>query len=271
MVAVIGMPMLVSLRNSFWRWKLTSAASDIYFVGFRNYSEVLSDPQLWHAFSITIEYMVLAVSVEVFLGFVIAMLLNVRLRGIALLRAMIFLPMMISDVAGALSWRLLLDAHAGLLNYFIGRLGFPQLLWLGPSLALVSVVLVDIWQNTPFVTLVLLAGLQALPHALSEAARIDGATFWQELRYVILPFLKPFFLAAITFRAIFAMRVFAPVWVLTGGGPADQTMTMGLDIYRAAFRYYDIGVSAAISWVLVALTFGVALAFIRLLGREAMS
>ncbi len=176
---------------------------------------------------------------------------------------------MVAEVVAALSWQLVLNTEFGLLNYIVGLFGIPKQVWLGPNLALPSVLCVEIWEHTPFVALIVLAGLQTIPNELREAAEVDGASRFQRFAQVTLPLLMPIILLALVFRTMFSLRVFTPVWVLTAGGPADQTLVVGVDIYRTAFRYYDIGGAATLSIVLLVVTLVITIIYMRLLGGEA--
>jgi len=178
---------------------------------------------------------------------------------------------MVSQVVAALCWLLILDANGGLLNYIVMLFGFDKQVWLGQGWAMASIILVEVWQHTPFVTLIVLAGLQSLPKEVLEAASVDGASAWRQLWKVVLPLIKPIILVALVFRTMFALRVFTPVWVLTGGGPANSTLVAGVDIYRTAFRYHDFGMATALSWILIAVTTAITVFYMYVLRRESIT
>ncbi len=261
-------PMLSVLRISFHSWTLTRPDLGTPFVGLDNYARALGDPAILNSFKITTVFVVAAVALEAVFGLAVALLLNVDARGMGVIRALVLLPMMLPEVVVGLMWRLILDARYGILNYFLSVLGIPTQIWLGVDWALASVVTVEVWQNTPFVVLVLLAGLRAMPQEMFEAARIDGASWWSELRHVTLPLLRPVILVALVFRTIIAMRVFVPVWVLTGGGPADTTTTFSIRLYQEAFSFYRIGYASALSWLLLLVTLVLVAVYMRVLYRE---
>lgn len=267
---VLVAPLLYSLGLSLFRYNLLRPALN-GFVGLANYVNILSDPAARQSLILTLTFAGVAVCFELMLGTAFALLLNMSFRGNRVVRTLILLPMMVSEVVAGLSWRLLFHAEFGLLNYLLSLVGIGKQIWLGPELAFFSVLLVEIWQHTPFVTLIVLAGLQAMPKDIQEAAVVDGASGWQHFKEITLPLLKPILLVALVFRTMFTLRVFTPVWVLTGGGPANKTLVVGVDIYRSAFRYYEFGHAAALSWLLIAVTLAITLVYMRLLRREAVS
>jgi len=207
------------------------------------------------------------------LGLALALLLNHEIRGRGVFRAALLVPMMLPAVVVGVVWRLMLNPNFGAINGTLKGFGFntEALTWTAsPRLALLSVIVVDIWQWTPFVFLVLLAGLQAIPQEPYEAAKIDGSSQWQTFRYVTLPLLKPAILIALLLRTMDLLRVFDQIFILTEGGPGFATETISLYIYRAAFRFFDFGYAAAMSFVLLAITNVISVVYIRFLQtREA--
>lgn len=199
----------------------------------------------------------------------LALLLNQELKGRGLLRSFILLPMMCTNVVIGLMWRLLLNYQYGLVNYYLGRLGFLPVEWLSsPDVAMASVVLVDVWNTTSFVALMLLAGLQSLPDEPYEAARIDGASPIQSFFYLTLPLLKPIILVTLLWRFIDTFRIFDVVYLLTAGGPARATETVSIYIYRYGFQSFNLGVSAASSFIMLLIMLVVAGFLVKTIGRE---
>ena len=270
LVSVLIGPLLYSLVLSFFEYNLLRPEQTA-FMGLQNYARLVQSPSARQSLLLTLLFVAVTVPVEVVLGTVIALILNRSFRGNRLLRTLMLLPMMVSEVVAALSWKLLFHSEFGLANYILSVLGFEKQVWLGPGLAMASVMIVEVWQHTPFVTLVTLAGLQSLPKDVLEAATVDGASGLRQLKYVVLPLLKPIVLVALVFRTMFTLRVFTPVWVLTAGGPADSTLVIGVNIYRTAFRYYDFGMASTLSWLLVVVTLAITMVYMLLLRRESLA
>lgn len=266
LIAVLLVPVIFNIIISLYDWSLVRDSQ--IFVGLRNYKEAFSDQTTVSSMWITFVFTTISVGSELILGFSLAMILNSRIPGVKLFRLLCLLPFMVSQVVAALAWRFLYHTEFGLLNYFLSRLGFGAQLWLGSDLALASVIILEVWQNTPFVTIILLAGLQTISPELQEAARMDGAGFWRELKDITIPLLKPQIFIALLFRTVFVMRVFTPVWVLTGGGPADSTLVLSINIYRTAFRYLSLGRSASLSCILFMIALIVSIIYIRFVKQE---
>ena len=205
------------------------------------------------------------------LGLGLAVLLDRPLRGRSIFRAALLIPMMLPPVVAGVVWRLMLNPDFGAINGTLKGAGLntDALTWTAsPLLALASVIAVDIWQWTPFMFLVLLAGLQAIPQEPYEAAMIDGASAWQTFRHVTLPLVRPAILIALLLRTMDLLRVFDQIFILTEGGPGFATETVSLYIYRAAFRFFDFGYAAAMSFVLLVVTNIISLTYIRLLQKQ---
>ena len=239
----------------------------------QNFTRLASDGFFLDALRHTFVYAAAALTLELAFGLALALLLNREMRGRALFRAALLVPMMLPPVVVGVVWRLMLNPNFGAVNGTLQRFGVETegLTWTAsPGLALASVIAVDVWQWTPFMFLVLLAGLQAIPQEPYEAAMIDGAGAWRTFCDVTLPLLKPALLVALLLRTMDLLRVFDQIFILTEGGPAFATETVNLYIYRAAFRFGDFGYAAAMSFVLLVLTNVVSLLYIRLLkGQEA--
>ncbi|MFY9609415.1 MAG: sugar ABC transporter permease [Blastocatellia bacterium] len=237
-----------------------------------NLTRLAADGFFLSALGHTVIYAVVALTFEFLLGLGLAVLLDRSVRGRSMFRAALLIPMMIPPVVVGVVWRLMLNADFGAINGTLKSLGVntEALTWTAsPKLALASVIAVDIWQWTPFMFLVLLAGLQAIPQEPYEAAKIDGASKWQTFRHVSYPLLKPAILVALLLRTMDLLRVFDQIFILTEGGPGFATETVSLYIYRAAFRFFDFGYAAAMSFVLLALTNVISIGYIKLLqGQE---
>ena len=238
---------------------------------FGNFARLASDDFFWTAMVHTFVYTVAALTCEFFLGLGLALLLNAQIRGRGVFRASLLVPMMLPTVVVGVVWRLMLNPDFGAINGTLKQFGFntESLTWTAsPRLAMLSVIAVDVWQWTPFVFLVLLAGLQAIPQEPYEAALIDGSSRWQTFRHVTLPLLKPAILIVLLLRTMDLLRVFDQIFILTEGGPGFATETISLYIYRTAFRFFDFGYAAAMSFVLLALTNVISAIYIRSLGAK---
>lgn len=219
----------------------------------------------------TFVYAVAGLTCEFLLGLGLALLLNQQIRGRGLFRASLLVPMMLPTVVVGVVWRLMLNPNFGAINGTLKQFGVDteSLTWTAsPRLAFVAVIAVDVWQWTPFVFLVLLAGLQAIPQEPYEAALIDGSSRWQTFRHVTLPLLKPAILIVLLLRTMDLLRVFDQIFILTEGGPGFATEMISLYIYRTAFRFSDFGYAAAMSFVLLALTNVISVVYLKLLQKE---
>ncbi|HEV8141089.1 MAG TPA: sugar ABC transporter permease [Pyrinomonadaceae bacterium] len=238
---------------------------------FANFSRLVSDQFFLSALTHTFVYAVAALTIEFLLGLALALLLHGAIRGRNWFRALLLVPLMLPPVVVGVIWRLMLNSNFGALNGTLKRFGIgtDSLTWTAsPKLAMVSVIVADVWQWTPFMFLILLAGLQAIPQEPYEAALVDGSTAWQTFRYVTLPLLKPAILIALLLRTIDLLRVFDHIFILTEGGPGFATETLSLYIYRTAFRFSNFGYAAAMSFVLLLLTNLISVAYIRMLRAQ---
>jgi ABC-type sugar transport system permease subunit len=250
----------LSLRDT------TLAAPADSFVGFANYQQLLTDSQFWNAWVHTIEFTGASTLLETLMGLVIALTLAAGFMGRGLVRAAMLVPWAIPTVVTSKMFGWLFDGQNGVVNYLLRSAGLIQhnVSWYGsPDLALWTIVMADVWKTTPFMALLLLAGLQTIPHSLSEAALIDGASPWQRFWCVRLPLLAPTLLIAAMFRALDAFRIFDLVYVLTGGGPADSTEVLSTLTYKDLFSALQFGYGSALSTamfiteIFIALGFGI--------------
>jgi len=236
--------------------------------GLTNFTRLFSDNFFWTAMAHTFVYAAAALTCEFLLGLGLALLLNNQIRGRSFFRVSLLVPMMLPSVVVGVVWRLMLNPNFGAINGTLKQFGVDteNLIWTAsPKLAMLSVIAVDVWQWTPFVFLVLLAGLQAIPQEPYEAALIDGSSRWQTFRHVTLPLLKPSILIVLLLRTMDLLRVFDQIFILTEGGPGFATETISLYIYRTAFRFFDFGYAAAMSFVLLALTNIISAVYIKFL------
>jgi multiple sugar transport system permease protein len=249
---IVGFPTLYSLYLSFHQWKMTTFKRGVPFVGLDNYAKALGDDAFWHSMQVTITFTLVALVAEVVLGLGLAVLLDQDFRGRRTVRIALLLPMFVTNVVVGLIWRIMLSYDFGVVNWLLSMVGLPKVAWLGdPSLALGSLIIVDIWNTTAFVALLLLAGLQAIPEEPRQAARVDGASSWQTFRLITLPLLKPVLFIAVVWRTIDLFRIFDVVFSLTGGGPYNATETISLYAYRQGFASFNLGFASAVSYLLI--------------------
>jgi len=227
------------------------------FIGLGNYLKMPGDPLFAYSLNFTLAYTAVAVLVQVSVGIGVALLLHGRIIGRGVLRAMMLMPLMMPPVITALMWKVMMaSTKAGILNYLLGLVGLGPVNWLGAiNAAMVSVLIIDTWGNLPFVSLILLGGLQSLPYEPYEAAVVDGAGGWEVFRYITLPLLKPFIILATTFRVMDSLRIFDVIYATTVGGPADATMNLHMRAFFYAFQWYQMGMGMAYAMVLLALVF----------------
>ncbi|MBS4208879.1 sugar ABC transporter permease [Bacillus sp. FJAT-50079] len=239
------------------------------FAGLKNYAKALTSGVFWNSIFITLSFTALAVSVQLFVGFNLALSVSKDGSMMKLLRWLLIVPMMVSPLVVAIVFRLMLNTDMGILNYMLQGMGLPKINFLGePVLAFISLILVDVWQWTPMVFLILLAGLQALPQDPFEAAEIDGATKFQIIRYVTIPMLKPVLIVALVMRTMDALRTFDQIFVLTQGGPGRATETISFLMYRTAMKFSDFGFAAAGLFIVLIITIIISSTLIRLMNRS---
>jgi len=242
--------------------------------GVGNFARLATDRLFLISLGQTLIYTAGALGAEFTLGLALALLVNREFYGRGLLRSALLIPMLLPPVVVAVIWRLILNPEFGVLNGALRSLGFntDRLTWAAAeNTAMLSVILVDVWEWTPFMFLLLLAGLQGLPLEPFEAAVVDGASRWQVFRRLTLPMLKPVIAIAVLLRGMDLLRVFDQVFILTQGGPGFATETVTLYIYRTAFRFYNFGYAAAMSFVLLVATTIIARAFLLALGQQPAS
>lgn len=265
---ILVYPLGYSLWLSFHEWTLRGFREGVPYVGLQNYIDLFKNPDFINSLRITAEFVILAVGIEFVLGMGLALLLHHDLRGKRFMRAMILLPMMCTNVVIGLTWRLLLNYEFGLVNYYLSLLKIGPVEWLSsPAMALPAVILVDVWNTTSFVALLLLAGLQALPDEPFEAARIDGASAWQSFVNISLPLLRQTILVVLLWRMIDTFRIFDVIYLLTAGGPARATETVSIYVYRYGFQSFNLGYASAASYIMILIMLVIAAALARLIGR----
>ena len=260
-------PLAYSLGLSFYNYYLQVPRTT--FVGFDNFRFILGDDAFWDALGVTARFTGAAVAIEVVLGIAVALLLDARIPCRRFVNTVVLLPMAITPAVAGLLMRWMFESNWGLVNYFLGLVGVRGPGWTGdPHWALWSIIFADVWQNTPFVILVIYAGLQSVPVEPLEAAMVDGASRAQTLAHVVFPFLRPLILFVLIIRSMDAFRIFDQVFVMTGGGPGTTTQTITFYNYVMAFRQLRMGRASALGVITLLILSLVIGAWIYLLYRR---
>jgi multiple sugar transport system permease protein len=245
LTVILFYPLVHSVGLSFYNYYLPVPRRT--FVGLDNFAYILADDAFWDALWVTARFTGWAVAIEFVLGAAVALLLDSRIPCRRFVNTVILLPMTITPAVAGLLMRWMFESNWGLVNYFLSLIGVQGPGWTGdPAWALWSLILADVWQNTPFVVLVIYAGLQSIPVEPLEAAMVDGASRRQTLAYVVFPFLRPLILFVLIIRSMDAFRVFDQVFVMTGGGPGTTTQTITFYNYVMAFRMLRMGRASAL-------------------------
>ncbi len=256
-LAIIAFPWAFTLWMSLFDWKIGSARS---FIGLGNYATLASDLRFLQAIVHTLWFTLLAVVAPLVIGTFAAIVFHQRfpLRGLA--RGIFTLPMMATPVAIALVWTMMFHPQQGVLNYLLSLVGIAPSEWVySPRLAIPCLVMVDVWQWTPLVMLIVLGGLASLPADPFEAAYMEGATRWQTFRHVTLPMILPFVMIAAVVRLIDALKTFDTIYVITQGGPGTASETINLYLYLQAFSFYQVGKASAVVVVFFAIVVALSL------------
>jgi multiple sugar transport system permease protein len=266
---LILFPLAFNLYMSLQSWFVSSTTPPKY-VGLQNFLEIFGkDARFWNALWITIKFTTWSVLIQLVLGLGIAVYLHREFRGRGLVRTVMLLPMVSTPVAVALIWVIMFNPSLGILNYLLSCLGLKPLLWLGhPRTALPSLIFMDTWKWTPFMVLILHAGLQSLPLTPFEAATIDGASRWQVFRFITLPLLRPSIAVSLIFRTMDSLKTFDTIYVMTEGGPNNASEILNIYVFQTGFKYFHIGYASALAVVLLLFVFGVNLFFVRLRERS---
>ena len=267
--AVIVFPWVFTLWMSANQWQLGGEQS---FVGFDNYLRLAADMRFWESMWHTVVYTVLSVVAPMILGTVAALVFDSKLPMRGLLRGIFVMPMMATPVAVALVWTMMYHPQLGVLNYLLSLVGIPPQEWIfNQNTVIPSLVLVETWQWTPLVMLIVLGGLASMPRDPFESAEIDGANGWQKFRYITLPMILPFIMVAVIIRSIDALKSFDIIYAMTQGGPGTASETINIYLYNVAFSYYDIGYASAIAVVFFVVIIAMSLVLLALRQRTKWS
>ena len=268
LLMVLAYPIVASIVLSFQRVRFTGQGITSTFNGINNYAALFKNQLFREAFFRSIYFTLVEVIAVIILALLVAFMLNHSLGRPAFFRVVLLVPWALAPVANAVLWKWIYNANYGILNTIVLDLGIvdKNVVWLGhPWLALNMILIADIWKAVPFITLLLLAGLQNVPAYLYRAARLDGANAWQQFVYVTLPGIKTSLVISVVLQSIWALKVFDLIYVLTKGSPADSTVLLNYLSWRETFSNLDIGYGAAIANVLFLMMFMLALAYIRVL------
>lgn len=262
---VVGFPLVYAGYLSFTDYRLTERGTPD-LVWFDSYLGAFSDPSFWRAFRTTVSYLVIAVAGELVLGLFIAMALQKQKWAKDFTRALLLAPMFITPIAVGLTFRFLLNNQLGAIPELLSWIGVTYD-FLGSGKALITLALIDVWQWTPFMVLLLLAGLESLPKAPLEAARVDGASWWYTFRRVMLPLLSPVLVIAVLLRALDAMKVFEYVYATTRGGPGEETQTLQYYTYQTGIQFFRLGSASAMAFIVLAVVLTVIVVIYRRMER----
>ncbi len=265
-IAFLLLPVLIVAGLSFFNWQLLS---DPAFTGLDNYRKLISDPSVSHSLWVTVLYVLLCVPAQTALALALAVLLNQRLKGVKIFRALFVIPWIATPIVMGLVWDWIFDPVNGAVNSALAVVGVQGPDWLSDSTwALPAIALVNIWQHTGYNMLFFLAGLQGIPKELHDAASTDGATSWQRFFTVTLPLLNPAMFFVLVTNMIGAFQVFDTVFVMTDGGPSDSTEVINFKIFGTAFREFDFGYASALAMLLFLIILLVTLAQVRYFNRR---
>lgn len=249
LVGISVFPLLWALRLSFMQDSLLSVAPP-RFIGLDNYAHLFHDPLFWSSLGVTAVFAVSVITVQLLVGLAIALALDRLPRYQQIIATILLIPSILSPSVVAFQWRQLFDYYDGPLNYFLGRLHLPLQGWTAsPHGALPSLVLTDFWEWTPFMILLIFAGIKSLPRPVFEAARVDGSSGWQIIIFHTVPLLRRVIAIAVILRLISAFKIFDIIYTLTAGGPGTSTESLAFYTYVQGFRYFDLGYSTAMAFV----------------------
>ncbi len=267
-LVILGFPVGYMFYISLHEWPI-SPNLPATFLGLGNYETLISNAKFWWSLWITFYFTALAVGGELILGFAIALLLHREFPGRNLARVILIMPMAATPVAMSLIWNMMMEPSIGMLNYLLSWVGTPRLLWAAdPAWAIPSLALIDLWFWTPFVALIISAGLQTIPDEVMESARLDGATALALFRFITVPLVRPHVVMAVILRTIPALKTFDHIFVITGGGPLRASETLNLYTFLEGFEFFHMGYSSALAVALTAIILVVSALLARLRARE---
>ncbi len=269
MLLVVAYPFIYNVWIAFSNMSIRTFRAP-EFIGFGNFVELFSQPTLYKYLWKTVVWTGVNITAHIALGVALALLLNQPIRGSWLYRALLILPWAVPQYISALTWRGLFDFEYGAINLWLQRVGIPQIAWLSdPTAAFSAAIITNIWLGFPFMMVIALGGLQSIPHEMYEVAAIDGASWYQRLRHVTIPLLKPVLVPAVVLGTIWTFNNVNVIWLVTNGGrPSDESHILVTYVYKAAFDYYRYGYAAAFSLVIFLILLAFVLVYMRVTRGE---
>ncbi len=268
---VIAYPLIYCLQLSFRTFNMISPSKERPFIGFANYIWLFHYDRFWNSVMVTGIFVTISMCIQLVLGLALALLLNQNLKDKGVLRTLFLFPLFIAPIVVALQWRWMFIAEYGLVNSILTVLGVDGPAWLSETWpAMWAIIIANSWVATPFVMVILLAGLQSMPSEPFEAVKIDGASVLQTFWFITLPLLRPTILVILVIRLMDAIRTFDQVFVLTAGGPAGSTELLSLFLYRISFLHFRLGRASALSIITLAIITAVSVILIKILRRKTV-
>ncbi|RUS43799.1 carbohydrate ABC transporter permease [Cohnella sp. AR92] len=265
---MVAYPLVYTGRLSFYEWSM-SAITPPKWVGFDNYINLFQDPKFWNALKVTFYHSSASILLETVLGVAIAILFSRKFRSARFVKTVMMLPMVATPVSIALVWVLIYEPSIGILNHILVSMGFERQEWLGSvTQVLPSLIAIDVWEWTPFIALIVIAGIASLPTDPYESADVDGATSWQKLRHITLPLLMPTIITAVTLRIIDLLKTFDTIYATTQGGPNFSSQTLNILVYDTAFQNFKLGSASALLIIFFLLILSVILILTSLRKRQ---
>jgi multiple sugar transport system permease protein len=259
-------PVGFCLFLTFHKWNIIAP---MHFIGGANYTRLFHDRLFWKAIGNTLKFLSLHIPLQLVVSLTLAQLLNQRIRAAAFFRAAFFLPVIVSGVVVTILWQQLFGFDAGMINRMLAAIGFSKVGWLvNPDIAIYSIAIMATWKNLGLYTILFLVGLQTVPTAYYEAARLEGASRWQQFYHITLPMINPTIFLVVVLSTIGGFSLFIEPYIMTGGGPLNQTMSAVLYIYKQAFQYYNMGYSATLGFFYAILIMSVVILQKKFIERE---
>lgn len=245
-VVFVAFPVLFCFFLTFHKWNIIAP---MHFIGVDNYTRLIHDRLFWKAIGNTLKFLLLHIPLQLVVSLLLAQLLNQKIRAVSFFRASFFLPVIVSGVVVTILWQQLLGYDAGLINRLLVKIGIQKVGWLvNPDIAIYSIAIMATWKNVGLYVILFLVGLQTVPTQYYEAAKLEGANRWQQFYHITLPMINPTVFMVVILSTIGGFSLFIEPYIMTGGGPLNQTLSAVLYIYKQAFQYYNMGYSATLGF-----------------------